>query len=119
MYKRQRQGALPYDVASLLYDAIVAIPDEQREELLDGYICGLQTYRTVEPGLFRHAFYRFVLVRLLQAMGAFGLRGLYERKPHFIDSIQPGLHSIDRLFQSGRLGADYAEIRRVCRQLLE
>jgi N-acetylmuramate 1-kinase len=59
------------------------------------------------------------LVRLLQAMGAFGLRGLYERKPHFIDSIQPGLHSIDRLFQSGRLDADYAEIRRVCRQLLE
>ena len=118
-YQGGRQGALPYDVASLLYDAIVAIPDEQREELLDGYICGLQAYRTVEPGLFRHAFYRFVLVRLLQAMGAFGLRGLYERKPHFIDSIQPGLHNIDRLFQSGRLGADYAEIRRVCRQLLE
>ena len=113
------KGALPYDVASLLYDAIVVIPDEQREELLDGYICGLQACRTVEPGLFRHVFYRFVLVRLLQAMGAFGLRGLYERKPHFIDSIQPGLHSIDRLFQSGRLDADYAEIRRVCRQLLE
>ena len=118
-YQGGRQGALPYDVASLLYDAIVVIPDEQREELLDGYICGLQAYRTVEPGLFRHVFYRFVLVRLLQAMGAFGLRGLYERKPHFIDSIQPGLHSIDRLFQSGRLDADYAEIRRVCRQLLE
>ena len=75
--------------------------------------------RMGKTGLVRHAFYRFVLVRLLQAMGAFGLRGLYERKPHFIDSIQPGLHSIDRLFQSGRLGADYAEIRRVCRQLLE
>jgi len=99
-YQGGRQGALPYDVASLLYDAIAVIPDEQREELLDGYICGLQAYRTVEPGLFRHVFYRFVLVRLLQAMGAFGLRGLYERKPHFIDSIQPGLHSIDRLFQS-------------------
>ena len=87
-YQGGRQGALPYDVASLLYDDIVVIPDEQREELLDGYICGLQAYRTVEPGLFRHVFYRFVLVRLLQAMVAFGLRGLYERKPHFIDSIQ-------------------------------
>lgn len=118
-YQGGRQGALPYDVASLLYDAIVAIPDEQREELLDGYICELQTYRSVEPGAFRSAFYRFVLVRLLQAMGAFGLRGLYERKPHFIDSIQPGLRSIDRLFLSGRLGADYAEIRKVCGQLIE
>ena len=55
-YQGGRQGALPYDVASLLYDAIVVIPDEQREELLDGYICGLQAYRTVEPGLFRHVF---------------------------------------------------------------
>lgn len=71
-YQGGRQGALPYDVASLLYDAIVVIPDEQREELLDGYICGLQAYRTVEPGLFRHVFYRFVLVRLLQARGLSG-----------------------------------------------
>lgn len=64
-------------------------------------------------------FLSFCIGTAVAGDGAFGLRGLYERKPHFIDSIQPGLHSIDRLFQSGRLDADYAEIRRVCRQLLE
>ncbi len=112
-YQGGRQGALHYDVASLLYDAIVAIPDDQREELLDYYIGGLQRWRQTDAELFRKDYYRFVLIRLLQAMGAFGLRGLYERKQHFIDSIQPGLQGIHGLFESGRLGDDYPEIRRI------
>lgn len=84
-YQGGRQGALHYDVASLLYDAIVKIPESQKEELLDFYIRQLTES---EPGYaekFREIYYHFVLVRLLQAMGAFGLRGLHEGKPHFID----------------------------------
>lgn len=110
-YQGGRQGALQYDVASLLYDAIVEIPDVQREELLDFYIRQLQQYRNVDPVVFRKDYYHFVLIRLLQAMGAFGLRGLYEKKPHFMESIQPGLRNIAGLFDSGRLGKEYPEIR--------
>lgn len=117
-YQGGRQGALHYDVASLLYDAIVAIPDIQREELLDYYIGELQRWRPVDAEVFRKDYYRFVLIRLLQAMGAFGLRGLYERKQHFIDSIQPGLKGIHGLFESGRLGDDYPEIRRIVSNML-
>lgn len=112
-YQGGRQGALHYDVASLLYDAIVNIPEDQREELLDYYIGELQQYRTVLPEDFRQDYYQFVLIRLLQAMGAFGLRGLYEHKQHFLDSIQPGLQNITSLFESGKLGEEYPEIRRV------
>ena len=100
-YQGGRQGALHYDVASLLYDAIVKIPESQKEELLDFYIRELTES---EPGYaekFREIYYHFVLVRLLQAMGAFGLRGLHEGKPHFIDSIVPGLQGISTLFESG------------------
>lgn len=71
-YQGGRQGALHYDVASLLYDAIVKIPESQKEELLDFYIRELTES---EPGFaekFREIYYHFVLVRLLQAMGAFG-----------------------------------------------
>ena len=103
-YQGGRQGALHYDVASLLYDAIVKIPESQKEELLDFYIRQLTES---EPGYaekFREIYYHFVLVRLLQAMGAFGLRGLHEGKPHFIDSIVPGLQGISTLFESGKLG---------------
>lgn len=68
-YQGGRQGALHYDVASLLYDAIVKIPESQKEELLDFYIRQLTES---EPGYaekFREIYYHFVLVRLLQAMG--------------------------------------------------
>lgn len=118
-YQGGRQGALPYDVASLLYDAIAQIPDAQREELLDYYIAELQCYRNVDAAQFRSVYYRFVLVRLLQAMGAFGLRGLHEHKQHFIDSIIPGLENILSLFDSGKLSGEYPEIRQACIRALK
>ncbi len=117
-YQGGRQGALPYDVASLLYDAILEIPDNQREELLAYYIRQLKLYRPVNENSFRRDYYHFVLIRLLQALGAFGLRGLYERKQHFLDSIQPGLRQVAALFESGKLGQEYPEIRRVIESLL-
>ena len=109
-YQGGRKGALQYDVASLLYDAIVKIPESQKEELLDFYIRELTES---EPGYaekFREIYYHFVLVRLLQAMGAFGLRGLHEGKSHFIDSIVPGLQGISTLFEPGKLEGEYPEI---------
>ena len=116
-YQGGRRGALQYDVASLLYDAIVEVPDEQREELLAYYIVELQRYRSIDGGQFRQDYYHFVLIRLLQAMGAFGLRGLYERKQHFLDSIRPGLQTLDKLFASGKLGEAYPELRRIIREI--
>ena len=118
-YQGGRRGALHYDVASLLYDAIAGIPDSQREELLDYYIQELQGYRAIEPDVFRQDYYRFVLIRLLQAMGAFGLRGLYEKKKHFIDSIHPGLKNIAVLFESGKLGQEYPELRKTIMKLVD
>ena len=118
-YQGGRQGALHYDVASLLYDAIVKIPESQKEELLDFYIRQLTES---EPGYaekFREIYYHFVLVRLLQAMGAFGLRGLHEGKPHFIDSIVPGLQGISTLFESGKLEGEYPEIQYAIRMAFE
>ena len=118
-YQGGRQGALHYDVASLLYDAIVKIPENQKEELLDFYIRELTES---EPGYaekFREIYYHFVLVRLLQAMGAFGLRGLHEGKPHFIDSIVPGLQGISTLFESGKLEGEYPEIQYAIRMAFE
>lgn len=117
-YQGGRRGALPYDVASLLYDPAAGIPDGQREELLEFYMAELGRFRPVDSELFREDYYPFVLIRLLQAMGAFGLRGLYERKRHFIDSIRPGLQNIVSLFQPGKLGPAYPEIRRTAEALL-
>lgn len=118
-YQGGRQGALHYDVASLLYDAIVGMPDAQRETLLEEYIVMLQQYRRVDAVSFREDYYHFVLIRLLQAMGAFGLRGLFEHKQHFTDSICPGLQNISALFDTGKLGQDYPEIRKVVGEVIK
>ena len=90
-----------------------------KKELLDFYIRELTKS---EPGFaekFREIYYHFVLVRLLQAMGAFGLRGLHEGKPHFIDSIVPGLQGIRTLFESGKLEGEYPEIQYAIRMAFE
>ncbi|WP_455510263.1 aminoglycoside phosphotransferase family protein [Butyricimonas paravirosa] len=118
-YQGGRQGALHYDVASLLYDAIVKIPESQKEELLDFYIRELTESEPGYAGKFREIYYHFVLVRLLQAMGAFGLRGLHEGKTHFIDSIVPGLQGISTLFESGKLEGEYPEIQDAIRMAFE
>lgn len=118
-YQGGRQGALHYDVASLLYDAIVKIPESQKEELLNFYIRQLAAREPEYAEKFREMYYHFVLVRLLQAMGAFGLRGLHEGKTHFIDSIVPGLQGIITLFESGKLEREYTEIQHAIRMAFE
>lgn len=118
-YQGGRQGALHYDVASLLYDAVVEMPDEQRRELLEYYVARLSERRPDRAKVFLKAYDHFVLARLLQAMGAFGLRGLYEGKRHFVDSISPGLKAIEGLFAVGRLEKMYPEIQRAVRLALE
>src|SRR5207302_2248629 len=85
-YQGGRKGALQYDIASLLYDAKADLPPALRQELLDLYIDKLSGF-----GIGREAFlefyYAYVYVRILQALGAYGFRGFYERKAHFLQSV--------------------------------
>jgi hypothetical protein len=86
-YQGGRKGALQYDVASLLFDAKADIPPIIREELLDHYLQHLGKYKPVDGKKFKDFYTGFALIRLMQAMGAFGFRGFYEKKPHFLASI--------------------------------
>ncbi|MEI6122820.1 MAG: RNase adapter RapZ [Bacteroidota bacterium] len=86
-YQGGRKGALQYDVASLLYDAKADIPQKLREELLDYYIQLLKHETLIDETLFRQFYYGYVLIRIMQAMGAYGFRGFYENKTHFLKSI--------------------------------
>jgi len=86
-YQGGRKGALQYDVASLLFDAKADIPHEIREELLEYYLNQLGKYQKINEKQFKDYYTGFALIRLMQAMGAFGFRGFYEKKPHFLASI--------------------------------
>lgn len=86
-YQGGRKGALQYDVASLLFEARTNIPTDSREELLKHYLERLREKSEQAAMDFMESYYAFVLIRLLQAMGAYGLRGIIENKALFLQSI--------------------------------
>src|SRR5690242_9501642 len=93
-YQGGRKGALQYDIASLLYDAKADLPPELRERLLAHYLGSLAKFIDVNREAFLHYYYAYVYVRIMQAMGAYGFRGFYERKPHFLQSVPYALKNV-------------------------
>src|SRR5206468_11903781 len=86
-YQGGRKGALQYDVASLLYDGKADLPPAMRQELLDAYLVELLKFAAITRDAFMEHYYAYVYVRILQALGAYGFRGFYERKAHFLRSV--------------------------------
>jgi aminoglycoside/choline kinase family phosphotransferase len=93
-YQGGRKGALQYDIASLLYDGKADLPAELRQELLDHYLDCLGSYIDIKREAFMEHYYAYVYVRILQAMGTYGFRGFYERRPHFLVSVPYALKNL-------------------------
>jgi len=102
-YQGGRKGALQYDIASLLYDAKADIPPEVRLHLLHKYIHTLQEFTTVDSKTFIEYYYGYVFIRIMQALGAYGFRGFYERKPHFLKSVPYAIHNLEILLHTVKL----------------
>ena len=85
-YQGGRKGALQYDIASLLYDGKADLPPAVRQQLLDYYLDCLAEFIPVDRAAFMEYYYAYVYVRIMQALGAYGFRGFYERKAHFLQS---------------------------------
>ncbi len=93
-YQGGRKGALQYDVASLLYDAKADLPPELRQLLLDHYLDKLRGFVDVRCDAFMEHYYAYVYIRIMQALGAYGFRGFYERKVHFLQSVPYALKNL-------------------------
>jgi aminoglycoside/choline kinase family phosphotransferase len=93
-YQGGRKGALQYDIASLLYDGKADLPPELRQELLDYYFDCLGSYIKLDRAAFMEHYYAYVYVRIMQALGAYGFRGFYERKAHFLQSVPYALKNL-------------------------
>lgn len=98
-YQGGRKGALQYDIASLLFDGKADLPPQLREELLETYISCLGSHIKLDRAAFLKHYYAFVYVRILQALGAYGFRGFYERKAHFLQSVPYALKNLRWLSQ--------------------
>lgn len=99
-----KRGPLHYDVASFLWQASARYPERLRERLITAYISELRTITDVDADLFRHELRLFVLFRLLQVLGAYGLRGYVERKQYFLDSIPHAIANLRQLLDDGIAG---------------
>ena len=116
-YQGGRQGALQYDLASLLYDSKADIPEQVREELLDIYLDEVEKIHQVNRTQFRQYFYGYVLIRMMQAMGAYGFRGFYEKKGHFLKSIPFALNNLEIVLQKLALPIELPELIKVLKSL--
>src|SRR6266404_1183987 len=102
-YQGGRKGALQYDIASLLFDAKADLPPDLRQQLLDAYLEALSNHIKLDREAFLRYYYAFVYVRILQALGAYGFRGFYERKAHFLQSVPYALKNIRWLLHNAKL----------------
>jgi aminoglycoside/choline kinase family phosphotransferase len=102
-YQGGRKGALQYDIASLLFDSKADLPSELREQLLDEYLNALSHYIKLDRDAFMRHYYAYVYVRLMQALGAYGFRGFYERKGHFLQSVPYALKNLRWLLHNVKL----------------
>ncbi|BBE16707.1 phosphotransferase related to Ser/Thr protein kinases [Aquipluma nitroreducens] len=118
-YQGGRKGALQYDLASLLYDAKANIPEAEREELLEFYLDELSQYKQVNRDKFKALFGGYVLIRIMQAMGAYGFRGFYEKKEHFLKSIPFALKNLETLLAKNTIQAKLPELFKVLKAVTE
>lgn len=110
-YQGGRKGPLQYDVASLLFQVKARIPARIREELLEDYLDSLEQLADVDRAVFRQYYDGFVLLRLLQVLGAYGFRGLIQGKPHFLQSIPFALESLAWWLEHASLPLDLPELK--------
>src|SRR6201993_3515739 len=102
-YQGGRKGALQYDIASLLYDAKAALPPELRQQLLDCYLDAVAGFIRLDREVFMQHYYAYVYIRIMQALGAYGFRGFYERKAHFLQSVPYALKNLCWLLENAQV----------------
>ena len=121
-YQGGRLGPLQYDLASLLFDAKANLPQWFRDELIEEYLTSLELVipdNTSFKENFLRYFDGFVLMRILQALGAYGFRGYFQKKKHFLQSIPFAMHNLEALLSRQTFNLQIPELRKILHQGFE
>ncbi len=116
-YQGGRLGAPEYDLVSLLYQAKAELSEDAKLELKDYYFSNLSKHFTINKKDFDASFFRYAYLRVLQTFGAYGLRGLIEKKQHFLDSIVFAIKNLNSLLNLHSLGDGLFELKRILKEL--
>ncbi|MCL6097556.1 MAG: phosphotransferase [Bacteroidetes bacterium] len=117
-YQGGRKGALQYDIASFLLDSKANIPPKLREEFLNHYIKSVKKLKAIDRSEFLKYYYGYVLIRLLQMFGAYGYRGYFEGKSHFLKSIPYAVRNLEWLLQNHPLKIKMPELLNSLNQII-
>ena len=112
-----RRGPVFYDVASFLWQAKANYHPDLREELVEVYLDELQKYMSVDKEVFYETLKHFVLFRTMQVLGAYGFRGYFEKKPHFLQSIPFAIDNLRHLLKHA--SEDYPYLIEVLQKMTE
>jgi aminoglycoside/choline kinase family phosphotransferase len=116
-YQGGRKGAPQYDVASLLYDGKTPMPQFFRDKLLDYYLANFCSASGENHEHIMGHFAGFSMIRLMQALGAFGFRGLYEHKPTFAETIVPAVGLLQHVMLSAVKNIELPELSHVVKAI--
>ncbi len=117
-YQGGRLGPLQYDTASLLYDAKANIPDETRKTLLEYYLRkAISLHMTTEESYMKW-WPSFIFIRIMQALGAYGYRGFFQQKQHFLLSVPYALRNLEKLLKEYGLPRGYPELHAVFEKIV-
>ena len=112
-YQGGRKGAMQYDMTSLLWQAKAKIPYEKKIELLKFYISEVSKQIDIDKQDFENGFWLYLYIRILQTLGAYGNRGLIEKKRHFIESIPFAIENLKELHETRPLLGKFKELDRI------
>ena len=116
-YQGGRRGPLQYDLASLLFQVKASLPYDFREEMLHWYLKNLKKYISIDEKKFVDDYYGFVLIRLLQVMGAYGFRGYFERRAHFLQSIPYAVENLRWLLANVKFRIEMPELMKALQEI--
>lgn len=114
-YQSAMKGPLMYDVISFLFQAKANFPEDFKQEMLEYYI---QQFEDPETRIqLKNAVMPIQMMRFLQVLGAYGFRGLIQRKQHFMASLEKGIQNITQFADSWEQMNNYPELKKVIQQL--
>lgn len=118
-YQGGKKGPLQYDVISLLYQAKANLPNALRAELLEYYLDCVEGYIDIDRAAFKEMYYAYVLMRCLQVLGAYGFKGFYEQKEHFLTSIPFALANLKWWLTTIKLPINIPNLKNILAQLVD
>lgn len=117
-YQSGRRGALQYDVVALLYDANVKMSESVRKSLLSFYLDQLCDLKGFDQVKFLFYFDGFAIIRLMQALGAFGFLSMVKGKKHFLKSIPSALKNLKSIMRRTTILCGLPELHRIFTRLV-